>query len=122
MYEVNVWGMVAMIKAFSPLLIRGKGTIVNIASIAGPLCPPWMGKSTRFFLSPSLLYRGMVTGKGLYSGSKSCMATISETLRLEMKPLGVNVITVITGAIETNIFTNAPEQQPLPEDSLYKPA
>ena len=122
MYEVNVWGVVAMIKAFSPLLIKGKGTFVNIASIAGLLYPPWMGKSTHFFLSKSPLYRSILTGKGLYSGSKSCMATISETLRLEMKPLGVNVVTVITGAIETNLFANAPEQQSLPEDSLYKPA
>ena len=50
------------------------------------------------------------------------MATISEVLRLEMKPLGVDVVTVITGAIETNLFANAPEQQRLPEDSLYKAA
>ena len=39
-----------------------------------------------------------------------------------MKPLGVDVVTVITGAIETNLFANAPEQQRLPEDSRYKAA
>lgn len=38
-----------------------------------------------------------------------------------MKPFGVKVVTVITGAIETNIFVNAPEHR-LPADSIYKAA
>jgi 1-acylglycerone phosphate reductase len=49
------------------------------------------------------------------------MATVSEVLRLEMKPLGVKVVTVITGAIETNLFVNGPEHR-LPDDSRYKAA
>lgn len=44
MYDVNVWGVVAMIQAFAPLVIAAKGVIVNIASIAGYLYPPYMGK------------------------------------------------------------------------------
>ena len=47
------------------------------------------------------------------------MTTISETLRLELKPLGVDVVTVITGAVKTNIFNNKPENHHLPENSLY---
>jgi NAD(P)-dependent dehydrogenase (short-subunit alcohol dehydrogenase family) len=31
-----------------------------------------------------------------------------ETLRLELLPLNINVVTVITGAIETNITKNSP--------------
>jgi 1-acylglycerone phosphate reductase len=38
-----------------------------------------------------------------------------------MKPFGVKVVTVITGAIETNLFTNSPEHK-LPADSLYREA
>lgn len=38
-----------------------------------------------------------------------------------MKPFGVKVATVITGAIETNLFVNAPEHR-LPADSIYKAA
>lgn len=49
------------------------------------------------------------------------MATISEVLRLEVKPFGVKVATVITGAVQTNLFVNTPEYQ-LPADSRYKAA
>lgn len=38
-----------------------------------------------------------------------------------MEPFGVKVITCITGAINTNIFVNAPEHK-LPSNSLYSPA
>jgi len=47
--------------------------------------------------------------------------TISEGLRLELKPLGVKVVTVITGSVGTNLFANAPEHH-LPEGSRYAPA
>ena len=40
MYEVNVWGVFAMTKAFAPLLVQGKGTIANIGSVAGYLNVP----------------------------------------------------------------------------------
>jgi 1-acylglycerone phosphate reductase len=46
MYEVNVWGLIAVTKAFAPLIIEEKGSIVNMASIAGCLYPPWMGESS----------------------------------------------------------------------------
>lgn len=45
MYEVNVWGVIAVTKAFTPLIIKEKGSIINLASIAGCLYPPWMGMS-----------------------------------------------------------------------------
>ena len=44
MYDVNFWGVLAVTQAFAPPIIAAKGTIVNIASIAGHLYPPWMGK------------------------------------------------------------------------------
>jgi 1-acylglycerone phosphate reductase len=53
MYEVNVWGVVAVTKAFAPLVIAAKGSVVNMASIAGCLYPPWMGESNH--LLPSRL-------------------------------------------------------------------
>ena len=58
---------------------------------------------------------------GVYSATKSATHTISETLRLELKPLGVKVVTVVTGSIGTNIFNNA-QIDPLPETSHYKAA
>lgn len=46
-FEFNVWGPLRVSKAFSPLVIAAKGTIVNITSIAGHLHVPWMGESGR---------------------------------------------------------------------------
>lgn len=45
----------------------------------------------------------------------------SEVLRLEVAPLGVKVITIMTGIVATNMFSNSP-QDALPENSYYKVA
>ena len=42
-------------------------------------------------------------------------------MRLELQPLGVNVITFILGTIKTTFFENAP-RIPLAEDSAYRSA
>ena len=44
LYEVNIWGPIAMIQEFAPLVIKAKGTVLNMASISGLLHAPWMGK------------------------------------------------------------------------------
>lgn len=38
---------------------------------------------------------------GIYFASKAAANSISETLRLEMKPLGVRVVTAMVGAVTT---------------------
>jgi 1-acylglycerone phosphate reductase len=43
MYDVNVWGIVAVTQAFAQMLVKARGCVVNISSIAGCLYPPWMG-------------------------------------------------------------------------------
>lgn len=43
-FDINVWGTVAVTKAFAPLVIKAKGKIVNITSTAGYLNVPYMGK------------------------------------------------------------------------------
>ena len=47
------------------------------------------------------------------------MHMISETLQLELAPLGVKVVTVVTGAIDTLLLPNAPPFS-LPPSSQYK--
>jgi 1-acylglycerone phosphate reductase len=119
MYEVNVWGVVAVTKAFAPLVIEAKGSIINMASIAGCLYPPWMGEFKPNYLPLTTnTYASYANYEGLYAGSKSALATISETLRLEMQPLGVQVVTVITGAVSTKLHINAPDHH-LPDSSFY---
>lgn len=45
MYEVNFWGMLAVVKTFAPLVIKAKGTIANLSSIGASLYLPYLGKS-----------------------------------------------------------------------------
>ena len=47
LYDVNVWGPLAMVQAFAPLLIEAKGVIANQSSIDGVLSMVWAGKSTK---------------------------------------------------------------------------
>ncbi|KAL4900923.1 hypothetical protein BDW74DRAFT_182252 [Aspergillus multicolor] len=99
LYETNVWGPLALTQAFAPLLIRAHGTVAFITSIAGHLNVPHMGT---------------------YSASKRSLEIIAETLRLELAPFHVRVLSVVTGAMQTMGQTYFGDFQ-LPEDSLYNP-
>lgn len=46
-FDINVWGPLAVTQAFSSLLINAQGTLVNITSIAGHGAVPTMGKNGR---------------------------------------------------------------------------
>ena len=68
--ETNYFGVLNSIKAALPFIIKQKGRIVNISSVAG-----LMG----------------VFGYTTYCSSKFALVGLSESLRYEMKPLGVMV-------------------------------
>jgi 1-acylglycerone phosphate reductase len=42
MFDANFWGAVAMVQAFSELVISAKGTIGNVAALGAILHIPWM--------------------------------------------------------------------------------
>ncbi|KAL5042999.1 hypothetical protein BDW71DRAFT_216648 [Aspergillus fruticulosus] len=98
-YDTNVWAPIAVTQAFAPLLIRARGTITFITSIAGHLNVPYMGT---------------------YASSKRALEVVAETLRLELGPFHVRVLSVVTGAVKTMAQTCFSDFQ-LPEDSLYMP-
>lgn len=100
MFDVNVFAVIEVTKAFAPLLIASKGTIVNIGSIAGTQPIPW---------------------QGYYNASKAAVHLLTSQLRLELSPFGVEAICVVTGSVTTNFFDNA-SPTALPPDSLYTPA
>lgn len=52
-----------------------------------------------------------------YNGSKAALAQYSETLRLELEPLEIKVVTVVTGQVGSNL----PILPQLEETSIYKP-
>lgn len=79
-FEINFFGQVACIQAFSRLLRKQRGRIVNITTVGVNLALPF---------------------GGLLNASKSAFAKVSDTLRLEMYPFGVRVIAIEPGSIST---------------------
>ncbi|EFY84795.1 oxidoreductase,short chain dehydrogenase, putative [Metarhizium acridum CQMa 102] len=67
MFDVNVLGVMRMVKGFSDLLINARGCIVNIGSIA-PIVP--------------LVY------SSAYNASKAALHAYGDSLRMELKPFG----------------------------------
>ena len=84
-FETNFFGAAAVTRAFLPQLRRqGAGHIVMISSISGRMGFP---------------------GVGSYAASKFALEGWAESLRLEMKPLGIQIVLVEPGSFETDIWT-----------------
>jgi NAD(P)-dependent dehydrogenase (short-subunit alcohol dehydrogenase family) len=81
--EVNLFGPVAMIQAFLPLIRTGKGRIVNVGSIGGMLVLPL---------------------NGAYSASKFGMRAITDALRLELRQWGIHAALIEVAPVKTAIF------------------
>lgn len=115
LFNTNVWGPLAVTQAFSPLIIKAKGSFVFITSIAGYGNTPWMGKQFR-------KDRHMHIGSkilGTYSASKRSIEIMADTLRHEVQPFGVTVNMIVTGAVVSKGQTYFGDYA-LPENSLYK--
>jgi NAD(P)-dependent dehydrogenase (short-subunit alcohol dehydrogenase family) len=99
--EVNLIGQVAVTQAFIPLIRRGKGTIVFIASIGGRVASP--------FMSP-------------YNTSKFAIEAVGESLRHELRPWEIQVAVIEPGSIDTEIWSKGSDQlqeqvEGMPEDA-----
>ena len=57
---------------------------------------------------------------GIFASSKSALARLSETLRLELEPLGVRVLTSICGSVDTPMFGKPGGPMELPATSYYR--
>ena len=80
---MNVYGLLAMTRAFAPILARnGGGAIVNVLSV------------TSWFTSPL---------HATYSASKHAALTITEGARMELKSQGTQVVGVFAGFIDTDM-------------------
>ncbi|KAJ4302873.1 NADPH-dependent 1-acyl dihydroxyacetone phosphate reductase [Kalmusia sp. IMI 367209] len=99
-FEANYWGPLRMIKAFKGMLVAARGTIVNVGSLAGIVHVPFQSQ---------------------YNASKAAINMYSETLRIELAPLGVKVVTLAAGNVTSNMISNGAPPAQLPADSFYKP-
>ncbi len=80
-YQTNVFGPVRVTRAFLPAMReRGRGRIINVSSVAGHVTMP--------FFAP-------------YASTKHALESISDALRLELQPHGVQVVLVEPGAVKT---------------------
>jgi NAD(P)-dependent dehydrogenase (short-subunit alcohol dehydrogenase family) len=71
-----------------------------------------------FFLAIQEVYKELTVESGVYNASKAALHAYSNTLRVELAPFGVRVITIVTGGVKSNI---ARVERELPEGSLYVP-
>ncbi|KAK4514701.1 WD repeat protein Lub1 [Mucor velutinosus] len=97
--NTNVFGTLAMSRAVAIHMAKqGSGKIVNIGSVVGYVSTPWAG---------------------IYALSKAAVHSMSDTLRLELKPFGIQVVVVAPGAIKSNFGNAGAKIVNVPEDSLY---
>ncbi len=102
-YETNVIAPVAVSRAAVPLLRaavaqRGEASIVNIGSIVGVFTTPFAGA---------------------YCSSKAALHSLSDALRMELKPFGIKLVMVQPGGVQSAFGDHAEEAMRLPPDSMY---
>jgi len=86
-FDTNVFGYLRVIRAVAPVMRRQKsGKIVNIGSIAGRVAFPALGA---------------------YAASKFAVKALSEALRQELRPYGIDVAEVAPGSYITQVTTSA---------------
>ncbi|KAI8819644.1 NADPH-dependent 1-acyldihydroxyacetone phosphate reductase [Fimicolochytrium jonesii] len=98
MFETNLWGTIRMNTAFQHLLLTAQGTIVHVGSVAG--------------------YIPFIFGAA-YNASKAALHAYSNTLRLEVGPLGIKVMTIVTGGVGSNITSQSGYNIISPPGSLF---
>ena len=81
--EVNLIGQVAVTQALLPFLREARGRVVNVSSIGGRIAMPLAGP---------------------YAASKFALEAVSDSLRRELRHLGVEVVVVEPGGIKTPIW------------------
>ena len=99
-FETNFFSIIRLIQKVAPIMRKqGSGNIVNISSVAGRIGFP---------VSPA------------YISSKFALEGLSESLRFELMPFGINVIIIEPGVIKTNFFDSMKLSEKSQEDSTYK--
>ncbi|WP_221329602.1 SDR family oxidoreductase [Actinoplanes sp. L3-i22] len=81
-FEVNLFGHIAVTQALLPALLRSGGRVLNISSIGGKAAMPTYGA---------------------YAGAKFALEAVSDALRREVEPLGVRVIVLEPGGVRTEM-------------------
>ncbi len=103
-YDTNVFGLLAVTRTFATeMMARGAGRIINVSSIGGRLSMPLTG---------------------VYTSTKFAVEGLSDAMRIELAPMGIRVVVVEPGAINTRFnatLTQTSAQMPSdsPWSSIY---
>lgn len=85
-FDVNVLGLMAVTRAVLPAVRAGGGRIVNIGALSSLVALPFFGP---------------------IAASKAALASLTDSLRIELRHQGVRVALVEPGAMRTGIFDRA---------------
>jgi NAD(P)-dependent dehydrogenase (short-subunit alcohol dehydrogenase family) len=102
-FETNVFSPLALVQAVAPYMVKqGGGRIVNVGSVSGVLTSPFAGP---------------------YCASKAALHSLSDAMRLEMAPFGIEVIMLQPGKIASKFGDTAARilKELIPKNSLYAP-
>ena len=101
-FDTNVFGLMAVTRAFLPRMReRRSGRIVNVSSLGGLFTLPLFGA---------------------YNATKHAVESLSDALRIELRPFGIEVSLIEPGPIRTNFSTTSLKSVPRYQDgSPYAP-
>ena len=86
-FDTNVFGLMAVTRAFLPRMReRGRGRIVNVSSLGGLFTLPLFGA---------------------YNATKHAVESMSDALRIELRPFGIDVALIEPGPIKTRFSTTS---------------
>jgi len=89
-FETNLFAQLELTRKVVPFMKeKGKGLIVNIGSISGIVTTPFAGA---------------------YCASKAAFHAVSDALRMELSPFGIDVITIKPGGIVSDFGARAAEE------------
>jgi short-subunit dehydrogenase len=86
LFDLNFFAPLALAQLAAPYLLKTRGTVVNVSSIAGQVSLPWLP---------------------IYSASKFALAAITSAQRTEWKRDGVHVMGVFPGYVDTDFQAHA---------------
>jgi short-subunit dehydrogenase len=100
-FEVNVFGLMAVTRAFVPEMVERKsGVVINVSSTGGRFTFPFFGA---------------------YHASKYALEAMSDALRMELAPFGVRVVVIEPGPIHSSFADRSIASLP-PPSSRYRSA
>jgi len=86
-FDTNVFGLMSVTRAFLPgMRARRAGRIINVSSMGGRVTLPYFG---------------------VYNATKYAVESLSDALRYELRPFGIDVALIEPGMIRTNFEATA---------------